>query len=121
MKRTLAVLVLAFGLAGCAGSNPVNAPLPPGAINHFDATTFDVLSQAQATINSVKSTYTTLPASQQPQVKVVLNQAIADYNVAENAYKAYHAGGTQDTTALTAAIAALVADIGSLVAKAGGA
>ena len=86
------VLVLAT-LAGCR-HNPATpaTPVPPGAINQLDATSFRVLSDAQAAINSVKADVANGTVTLAPAQKTVLNQIISDYDVAEGLAQAYHAG-----------------------------
>lgn len=97
-------------LAGCA-TKAAQAPVP-GQINSFDATSFRVLADVQAAIDSVKNDAQTTPLT--AAQKTVLNQAISDYNLAEASWQAYHAGATNDTAALTAAINSLVADIAAI-------
>jgi hypothetical protein len=98
--------VLGFGMMGCKAASTT---LPPGALNTFDADSYQSLMVAQAALNSFKAQSVTLSATS-PTFKPVLNQAITDYNVAESAWQAYHAGnGT--SAAVTAALATITADI----------
>ena len=117
-KAVVLMLVMAATLifSGCAAKQPPSAPVP-GSINAFDATSFRVLSDAQAMINSIKFDVSTGNLTLSPTQKKVLNQAIADYNVGESAWQAYHAGATGDTTTLGKAITDLVNDIASLVSS----
>jgi len=110
MKRLLALLLLSLSLAGCAAKSPVTAPVP-GSINSFDALSYRTLMDAQAAIQSVKG------SALATQQKAVVNQAIQDYNVAEAAWQAYHAGATSNPAALTAAINALVADVAAITTQ----
>jgi hypothetical protein len=115
MKRTLVVaLALALSFAGCA--KKVAAPLP-GAINSFDQMSYTTLMDAQAGINAVKADVASGKVALTAAQKGVLNQAIADYNIAEASYQAYHSGSTSDTAGLTAAINQIVADIAALAQK----
>ena len=109
------VLTLAAGLGCAAKKTP--AALPPGAINQFDATSFRVLSDAQAAINSVKSDIAAGKVTPTDEEKKVLNQIIADYNTANDLYQAYHSQATSDTTALSQAITQLINDIAAVTTK----
>ncbi len=116
-KVCLAFVVLTLMAAlGCAAkkTNPV---LPPGAINQFDATSFRVLADAQAAINSVKSDIAAGKITPSDAQKKVLNQIIADYNHANDLYQAYHAGATTDTTGLSQAITQLINDIAAVTTQ----
>jgi hypothetical protein len=116
MKRRFSVLplllVLLIGLGG-ATKKPV-ATLPPGAINQFDATSYRVLSDAQAAINSVKADIAAGKVTPTDEEKKVLNQIIADYNSANDLYQAYHSQATTDTGGLSRAINQLVSDIAAV-------
>ena len=108
---TLAVMVLVVAaLIGCANQTKP-ATLPPGALNTFDATSYESLMGAQAVLNSVKADIGKLP----PEAKPALNKAIASYNAAEAAWQAYHAAGGGNTAAVNAAITQAVADVAALV------
>jgi hypothetical protein len=106
------VLVLVVGL-GCAAKKPA-ATLPPGAINQFDATSYRVLSDAQAAINSVKGDIAAGKVTPTEGEKKILNQIIADYNSANDLYQAYHLQATTDTAGLSRAINQLVSDIAAV-------
>lgn len=86
----------------------------PGAVNAFDSNAYDSLVTAQAAIEQAK---TNLP----PQFKTQLNQVIAGYNTAMNAYKTYHSASVQgtapDPAALQAQIDQLVASVAALMAQ----
>ena len=116
MKRKFSVLplllVLLVGL-GCAAKKPA-AMLPAGAINQFDATSYRVLSDAQAAINSVKSDISAGKVTPTEEEKKVLNQIIADYNSANDLYQAYHSQATTDTAGLSRAINQLISDIAAV-------
>lgn len=108
------------GCEGCAAKNTVQAPLPPGAINAFDATSYRVIMDAHAAIESIRNDVAsgkiTLTATQ----KAALNQIISDQNTAQDAYKAYHAGASNDTAALSAAVAKVTSDLANLATTIGG-
>lgn len=116
MKTRLSIvpllLVLAVGL-GCAAKKAAS-PLPPGAINQFDATSYRVLSDAQAAINSVKADIAAGKVTPTDAEKKALNQIIADYNSANDLYQAYHSQATTDTAGLSRAINQLVSDIAAV-------
>lgn len=101
-------LGLLVAVSGCFKSNT----LPTGAINTFDADSYQTLMTAQATLNSFKAQEPTIVVTV-PAFKTVLNQAIADYNVAEGAWQTYHAGGG-NSAAVTAALTTLAVDITKL-------
>ena len=110
------VLTLVAAL-GCAAKKTSTTTLPAGAINQFDATSYRVLSDAQAAINSVKSDIAAGKITPSQTEKTVLNQIIADYNKANDLYQAYHAGATTDTTALSQAVNQLVSDIAAVTTQ----
>jgi hypothetical protein len=116
MKRRVFIipllLILAAGL-GCAAKKPAGS-LPPGAINQFDATSYRILSDAQAAINSVKSDIQAGKVTPTENEKKVLNQIIADYNTANDLYQSYHSGATSDTEGLSKAVNQLVSDIAAV-------
>ncbi len=117
MRKRFSIAFLALALAsgiGCAAKKTTPAPLPPGAINQFDATSFRVLADAQAAINSVKSDIAAGKVTPTENEKKVLNQIIADYNTANDLYQSYHSGATNDTTGLSQAINQLVVDIAAV-------
>ena len=106
VKIILCVGLLTAGLTGC---KPVTATLPAGAINSFDASSYQTLMTAQATLNTLKVDAPTVEPSV-PQYKTVLNQAIADYNTAEAAWQVYHSTGA-NSAGVTAALAVIATDI----------
>ncbi len=138
MKRLFVLLSLAV-MIGCA-KHPVSAPVP-GSINTLDAWAFRSISDATASIHSVKTweQCTTDPSS--PKTVVVdgttencdptatpfpvqfrsdLNAAIQALNAAAAVGKAYHSGASQDSQGLTFAIAQLNAAVTGLMAHVGG-
>lgn len=115
-------LVITILLCACLGCNKkaVTAPLP-GAINSFDSLSFQSLMDAQAAINAVKADISDGKFKPTPAQKSVLNQAIGDYDLAQAAWQAYHAGATNDVTALQNAINQIVADVAQIAVKIQGA
>lgn len=87
--------------------------LHPGAANKFDSTTYDALLSAQAAITNAKVQF-----GADASLKPIINKAIASYNLAENAYVAYHtaavAGQVPDAAFLTMALSQLSMDIANL-------
>jgi hypothetical protein len=102
-------VLLVLSLGACVKQGTV---LHPGQLNTFDGTAYDSLITVQAALNEAKT-----HAGQFPQFKDQLNQAIASYNAAQDAYKTYHvaaSGGTAtgpQQAALEQQIAALVASV----------
>lgn len=113
---TLALLTLAFSV-GCA--KQITAPIP-GQLNAFDGTCYRTLMDAQAALNSVKANVAAGTLTLTPTQTKVFDQIVADYNTADALWQTYHAGATQDTTALTAAINQLIADIATISSQFGG-
>lgn len=108
-------LGLALGvmlLAGCA--HQVNAPLPAGALNTFDADSFRTLADAHAAVQSIQGDVAGGKLTLDDGQKTVLNKAITDVNMADHAYKLYHAQGAGDTAGLTQAIQQVIGDLASL-------
>jgi len=109
MKRTslLTALLLVVAVAvGCAST-----AVHPGAVNRFDSQTYDALVSSQAAIEEARAMAPTLT----PDQKTLINRAVAAYNLALDAYLAYHgaaaSGGVPDQTALDLQVQALIADI----------
>ena len=104
-----ALLLLLLFSSACVKQGTV---LHPGQLNAFDGTAYDSLITVQAALNEAKT-----HSAQFPQFKDQLNQAIASYDAAKDAYKTYHtaaAGGTATSAqqaALEQQIAALVASV----------
>ena len=115
LKLASVVLALLI-LSGCPADTNKPQTLPPGALNQFDATSYESLMGAQAVLNSVKADLSKLP----PAAKPALNKAIASYNTAEAAWQAYHAGKSNDQAALTTALSQAVADVAALLTQISG-
>ena len=117
-KRSLAVILVALTMTMACAKHAV-APVP-GQINAFDAYAYRVLADSQAAINDFKTSIQTGKVTETPTLKVVLNQAITDYNAANIAYQAWRAaGGNGDTTPVSNAINKVNADIVSVTAQGG--
>lgn len=109
MRKIIGLFVLALSigwLSGCkpANINPPAAPtLPAGAANQADADhdIYVALSAAQASLNSLVATLnnSSTDASTKATLKPYVNKAIADYNIAEVAWKTYHAAATANPSA----------------------
>ena len=91
MKRKILIEVgLVFVLLvtfGC-GARPIH----PGSANQFDSQSYDVVFTAHNVIESTKTSLANneFPAGIVPNVKKALNDLIAAYNIADQAYLAYH-------------------------------
>ncbi len=117
MKRTslrrilsLFFILLSFSLAGCAAR-----PIHPGAANQIDSTAYDTIFVAHNVIESTKADLAAnkFPAAIAPNVVTALNKLVTAYNLADQAYIAYHnaaLGGTA-TPAQQAALQSSVTDV----------
>lgn len=109
----LAVLIVAmvstvlFSESGCAAKT-----IHPGAVSQFDSQTYDALITIQAALLTARQ-----QAPNYPQFKKELNQAIAAYNTAQEAYKLYHAAALSGDTSQQAAVQAQIAALTGQVAK----
>lgn len=115
----LAAVLMILPPTGCnKATTTTPATLAPGAYSTFDQQAFQVLSSSQATLNSLK-------ASNVPQIKTALNQAILAYNAAEAAYQTFHAAlaaGQQPSTApVSTSLATLQTSISAVQTAATGA
>lgn len=122
MKKNVLTIVLLPVLiifTGCANKNVVTAPVP-GSLNTYDAYAFRVLADTQAALNAFKADVASGKVAETPAIKSTLNQTIADYNIAEAVYQAWHtAGGTGSTTSLASSIATVQSDVSSLASPGG--
>ena len=112
MRNRISFVVLALALSivpvGCAkaSGSPSPAALAPGAANQFDQQTYQILSAAQATINSLKSTVATTPS-----LKQALNDAITAYDTAEAMAQVYHAQVTAGQNPPTAPVSTALSNM----------
>lgn len=113
--------LLTFCLILCLGCGAVNAPTPPtappisGAVNQFDSDTYRALATAHAFAQQAASD----PSTVNSTTKTILNQFIADINVADALYSAWHTAAVAaaasatplpDSTQLSAAVAKVKVD-----------
>ena len=95
----------------------VPAPLPPNAVDQFDAWAFSSLTEARAGIEQAKAEALAgnLPAASVP----IINQAIGAYDLAEGLAARYHdSGGTgPDAAQLQAEITADISQVAAYVAS----
>jgi hypothetical protein len=137
--KLFTTIVLALAMAGCS-KQAAQAPVP-GSINQLDAWAFRSISDATASIHSVKiweqCTELSFPITVSidgatelcdsksglfpMQFKPDLNKAIDALNAAGAAGKAYHAGASGDTQGLTNAVTLLTAAVTQLMSDVGGA
>ena len=142
MERSRTRIVVAFALciimAGCA-KQPAKAPVP-GSINTIDAWAFRSISDASASIHSVKiweqcsdptspktvnvdGTIENCDPTTGPfpmQYKSDLNTSIQALNIASAAGKAYHSGASSDVQGLTNAVTQLTTAISQMMTHLGG-
>lgn len=137
MKKLWALLFACLLCTAC-GKKVVQAPVP-GSIDSFDAYAFRSIADAQAALLSVKGWETCSDqkfpltvtydnhtetcdknsgdfpsAGRQPLMK-----AEQSYNLVQAAGKAYHAGASSDSAALTAALTELSGDIALMLTSVG--
>ena len=107
----LSVLLALTLLVGCAAKSTTPTPLPTGAINQTDASTYRVLNDAHAFLQSIRDSVTagnlTLTAAQ----KATFNALVVSSNAADATWKAYHSGQSTDATKLAAQVNKLNADM----------
>ena len=113
----LIVICGALLVAGCAHQvTAPAAPLPPGALNAFDADSYRTLADGHAAVQSLQQQTAAGTLTLTMSQKQVLNKAITDVNTADHLYSLYHAEASGDTTALTQAIQQVIADLAGLAA-----
>jgi hypothetical protein len=113
MKYRFALaLCLLLPIAGCKTSATTPpAALLPGAVNQFDQTSYATLISVQAALNSLNTSYKANPAGL-ASLKPILDQAAADYNLAELAWQTYHQAATAaNQAAVTSAITKTQSDL----------
>lgn len=116
MRRLFAVLLILLSFSGCAAR-----PIHPGAANQFDSTAYDTIFIAHNVIESTKADLAAnkFPASIATNVVTALNKLVTAYNLADQAYLAYHnaaLGGTA-TPAQQAALQSNINDVSNAVSS----
>ena len=108
MRKLAVLLSLLLISIGCAKRVTVH----PGAISNLDSYAYDVLLVEQASLDEARADYKAgkLPDSAIP----VFNKVVAQYNIAQAAWHAYHEQHADNATALQDALNALVAAAGEL-------
>lgn len=113
MKRGLLIITLL--LAGCAAH-----AVHPGSANKFDSDSYDAVLVAHNVIETTKTDLAgnQFPASIAGNVKDALNKLIQGYNIADTAYKTYHAAALagQATPAQQSALQAALSDLNNQTA-----
>ena len=116
-QKFLVLVLLALLLVGCAAKSSTTTPLPTGAINQTDATTYRVLNDAHAFLQSIRDSVTagnlTLTATQ----KKTFNDLAISSNAADATWKAYHSGQSTDAATLAAQVNKLNADLSAAQAQ----
>ena len=109
MKR-FSVVILALALfAGCTHKSQ---PLPAGATSVPDATSYRVLADAQAFLNSVRQSVTDGKLKLSQSQHDAFNDLTAAYNIAEAEWQTCHAGACS-----TEAQTKLATDVNTLNTK----
>lgn len=113
MKRL--ILALSLCLAGCHATATAPPPPPPvGAVNQFDSDSYKTLVAVQATLLSLDQSYRANPTGL-ASIKSILDQAEADYNLANLTWQTYHAAATAaNQAAVTAALSKVQSDLASV-------
>jgi hypothetical protein len=104
MKRIILAIVLAVSVVtvptGCL-KNQVKAPIP-GATSNFDSSAYQTLRTAHDIAKSLSDQAAAGNFKPSPTQKVAINQFIADLNVADTVYAAYHNGAATQAQAQSA-------------------
>ncbi len=98
MRKLSAAVTIAIMLVSLAGCGPKHVN-HPGAANTFDSDSYDALLVTDQVIKTTKDELATgkFPATLAPKVKAALNDLIRGYDVADTAYKSYHAAALAGT------------------------
>lgn len=113
MRVLLSAVLFVLLLVPVGCSAPVQHP---GSVNLIDSQLYDTLLTLQSGIEEAKVQFAGNAAARAP-----LNKIIASYSAAQDAYKAWHAAGAGDASALTLQINAVKSDLASLIQLFGGA
>ena len=112
----LALMAALLVPIGCKSATAPTPPPPPiaGALNAFDQTSYQTLIAVQATITSLNNSYKANPAGL-ASLKPILDQAAADYNLAELTWQTYHSAATAaNQAAVTASLTKVQSDLASV-------
>lgn len=101
------MLTLTF-TSGCAKT--VTAPVP-GQISTTDAFFYRVLLDTQAALNAFKADLASGKVTETPTIRIYLNTAINDYDIAEAAYQAWRTTSATNPTASSAAVSTAVTKV----------
>ncbi len=119
-NRFLISIALAGALLAPVGcGHTATAPTPPliNAVNSFDETSYRSLVTLQGSLNSLKASIAADPTNLN-SLKPALNQAIADFDIAQSAWKIYHSTQSNQQT-VTETLNKTQTDITNLQAKVG--
>lgn len=105
------LIVAALVATSACNKNAVQAPLPTGAVNQVDFDTYRGLIDVQAAMLSIEDDISSGVVTMNATQLTVLGQVRKDYNIAEAAWQAYHAGATGDAAGLQAAVNQVVGDL----------
>lgn len=107
MKRLLCILALITASLGCGKKVTVH----PGAISNLDSYAYDVLLVEQDVLNQAKADYQS--GALGDAAKAPLNGAIKQYNITQDLWQSYHAGGN-NADVLSKSLSALVTLVGDI-------
>ena len=102
LKAVIISCILAISLVGCA-TKTSTTPLPTGAINQSDATTYRVLADAHAFLLSIKNSVAAGTLILSVSQKKLFNDLIISSNTADALWQQYHAGQVAVLPQLTTA------------------
>ncbi len=104
MRQIIGNALLAICLVGApigCTKNIVQAPVP-GSTNNFDSSAYQTLHTAHDIAQSLSSQAAAGSFKPSAAQKTVINQFIADLNVADTVYSAYHNGAATQAQTQTA-------------------
>jgi hypothetical protein len=101
MNKFVTSLILSIALlatSGCSLLHPVVVNVP-GQVNTFDGTAYLTLVTAKGVIDQAKLDVVNgvFPVNLVSNIKVAINDAVNAYNVADQAYQAYHTAAVAGT------------------------
>lgn len=112
MHRLVIAILVTTAIIAAADGCAKKVGVHPGSISNLDSYAYDLLLVEQDVLNQAKASYAagSLPESAVP----VFNKAVAQYNVAQSAWHAYHDQHAANDSALSDALNALVGAVGEL-------